>query len=265
MVESRETTPNTNQEPPRRKSSPFRLRHAMELLAKVASKKVTIEGKENLAQLKPDEKVVFVTTHLKDSDVPIAFTTLASDFDIAIVNISGHGNPKQDIFSYTGIKVAGSNAFLPISYKGHLTHWNPDNFQKENFQPMQEALEKGKAVMIAAYSPTKEQILPQRPGFGAMYLAQLTGATLVPITVNQASQDDLAGQAGIKGMITTVLKRPEVTVTYGKPIKPTETLDPNIPIYKQIPSLIQQQAKIMEALAQPQPPEKRGVWGKTPS
>lgn len=265
MVETSETTPNPNQEPPKRKPSPFRLRRAMELLAKVASKKVTIEGKENLAQLKPDEKVIFVTTHLKDSDVPIAFTTLASDFDIAMVNISGHSSPKQDIFSYAGIKVAGSSAFLPISYRGHLTHWSPDNFQKEDFQPMQEALKKGKAVMIAAYSPTKEQILPQRPGFGAMYLAELTGATLVPITVNQASQAELAGQAGIKGMVTTVLKRPEVTVTYGEPIRPTETLDPNIPLYKQIPSLIQQQTKVMEALAQPLPLQKRGIWGKTPS
>lgn len=265
MVESQEgapiPSPAKKEAGTNRNSSPLRLRVAMEAMVLAAAGKINLYGRENFDRIPPNSKIIFVTTHVTDFDLPLAFRELSKRYDIKIADISGHRHLTQDPLSYLGEEIAGSGNFASIDYRGKVGEWRPAQFNPENFRAMRESLESGKAIIIAGHNPTKEGHLPGKPGMGASYLAQITpDSIIVPITVNIKSKNGAVGMAGIKNALSTIIHRPPVDITVGEPIKPQEIKIPGKGIYRQIPTLSR---VIMTALAKPLPPEKRGIWGKT--
>ncbi len=138
-------------------------------------------------------------------------------------------------------------------------------------------------MLIAAYDPTpvKDGKLPARGGYGGVYLAEISNAIIVPIAVNikSDSPDAVIRKKGIGGL----LGRPEAEMIIGKPIVPEkieglkdlgEILkrrreDPksvtraDLDRIKELQERLKRESdKVMLALAEMLPEEKRGSWGE---
>ena len=193
----------------------YRLRLALEAHIKPVTGEIRISGEEHIKEIPPYKKVIIVTTHISDLDVPIAASKLSKYFNIAITNESiSHsflGEPSTNV----GMRIAGKENFIPIDYK-KVEGKKQGAFNPENFKPMKEALEKGKAIIIAGHNPTQKWRLP-KGGYGAAYLSDITdNAVILPVTVNIESDEPV-------GMADTILKnirqKPNVSIYINKPIE----------------------------------------------
>lgn len=226
----------------------------MEGFVHLLTGKITVVGLQNLEKIPKGSKVIFATNHTEDINVPIAAAILARNFDIAIVDESTHHN----FFAYPlvclGIKIAGTKNFLPLDYVKDKNHvWRPGHFNPKNFEEMAKALNSGKSIVIAAHNPGRP--IPEKAGWGAVYLAMKANAYIVPIAIDLKD--------------TNLAKKPDVTVKIGKPTKlsPIDT-----EAIKQIASQDKKRFKaakeklrphtnwLMTTLASMLPEEKRGIW-----
>ena len=198
----------------KRKETPSRFLKGVEIHVGTSIGKIEVFGRENIDEIPPNSKVIIVVTHISDLDLPLAIKTLGHDFDIVVTAQSTNFNFLEDPIGYTATKLAGMNNFLPVDYAktegGKSAEFNPDNFIA-----MKEALDKGKDIVIAAHNPTKNGKLG-RGSVGPVYLAQISGATILPVSVNLKTKEVL----GIddENKIKTMLKRPDAEVHIGKPI-----------------------------------------------
>jgi hypothetical protein len=200
---------------------PKRLWMANEILIKASIGEIEIKGKENIASLPPDAKIVIMTTHLTDVDMPIAIHAVAKDLDVAVMNMSTHhrpGGPQGEFSTYVGVVAAGKKNFIPIdTHQNKLGKKSAKGFNPENFTPAAKALGAGKAVMVAAHNPSSE---PQqnlegiRGGYGGVYLAEMTNAFILPVTV---VLDKAAGMEEDK--LKTIKEKPNASVVIGKPFQ----------------------------------------------
>jgi hypothetical protein len=193
----------------------YRLRLALKAHIKPVTGEIRISGEEHIKEILPYKKVIIVTTHISDLDVPIAASKLSKYFNIAITNESvSHsflGEPSTNV----GMRIAGKENFIPIDYK-KVEGKKQGAFNPENFKPMKEALDKGKAIIIAGHNPTQKWRLP-KGGYGAAYLSDITdNAVILPVTVNIESDEPV-------GMSDTILKnirqKPNVSIYINKPIE----------------------------------------------
>lgn len=240
---------------------------------------IPVVGKELLKEIPPNRKVIIATTHLCDSDVPIAGLALSDSFDIAIVHHSTHDNLLEDPVSWVGAAIAGRKNFLSVNSRkqdGKVV----TNFVPEDFEPMEDALDKGKTIVIAAHNPTYGWKLPQKGGLGAAYLAQLSDALILPVSINVESASKTGTLADMKKVVSTSKKKFSAQVSVGHPIdlkkieveriaeilkkrKEGNVLSPEEKKeFSEIHTKLQEQAEVvMSSLAAMLPPEKRGVWG----
>lgn len=181
---------------------------------------ITVNGLENIEVFKPmtKGKVIIVTPHERDSDVTIPAATLLNHkhiqniypFAIKIANSSTHHHLLQDPLVNIGITLLGKENFYPIDYKKGGGQWKAKQFNKENFEPMiQDILSDKNDVLIALYGPPpKDQAKTERkPGIGAVYLAQMTHAPILPVKITYAGNT----------------RKPDATVIFGKPFFITGT------------------------------------------
>jgi hypothetical protein len=200
-----------------------RLMLALDTLVKLQVGEVSIHGKEHLTEIPDDRKVIIASTHLSDLDMPLAVYALGNDLDLAIVNMSVHHswNPKSgEPSTYAGLVAAGKENFIPVDFeKDSITGEKRSSaFNAENFQPMLEALDHNKRVLIAAHNPSHDFEL-DKAGYGAAYLAELGDALILPVAVKLESD----GQVGMYGTATkTFLKKPNATVEIGSPFELTK-------------------------------------------
>jgi hypothetical protein len=199
---------------------PQRLWLANEANLRLAVGQVRIEGKENIKGIPPGAKVVVLTTHLNDLSVPAAIHALGRDLDLVVTNQSIHhefGGGQGEIAANIGMRVAGKGNFIAIDYERNKEgEKSPKAFNPENFQPMIDALDKGKSIIMAAHNPTKEA-LPNldgvKGGYGGVYLAELADAYILPVTVTLSQ--DVMDSYNLK----TLLNKPDAFVIIGKPFK----------------------------------------------
>ncbi|HEX3081768.1 MAG TPA: hypothetical protein VHQ86_00800 [Candidatus Saccharimonadia bacterium] len=179
---------------PKPERSPGRLRHAMDALLLAAVSHTEVTGREHLAQIKPEDKVVVVVTHVSgglDLDMPVAIGALSGDLDLAITDQSTHHSPDQEKAMYRSLGLAGRGNFIPVSYdmsaEGGKT---PGMFNPDDAEAMAEAVGRGKRVVVAANTPFPDEKAPEeekvaaaKPGHMAAYLAAITGAKILPVGV----------------------------------------------------------------------------------
>lgn len=241
--------------------------------------KIEIRGEENLKALPSDAKVILAPTHLSDSDVPLTIGMLGDKFkDIAVVDASTHHNFFDSPMEYIGNVLGGKKNFIPVSQRKVTKKVIRGKFESEDFEPMHEAIEKGKALIISAYyNPTAGWKLPDKGGHGAVYLAQIADAFVVPVAVNIKSKEQV-GMAGL-GILRTIKEKPEVEIVVGKPmafpkIDNVEQFSDIIEKRKSGPLVPEDREKfrtisdelrensdsLMMNLARMLPKEKRGVW-----
>ena len=240
--------------------------------------KIPVVGKEFLKEIPPNGKVVIATTHLSDADVPIATYALSDYFDITIVHHSTHDNPFEDAWSWTGAVVAGRKNFLSIKSRKEERKVIAD-FAPEDFEPMKSALEIGKTVVIAAHNPTYDWKLSRKGGLGAVYLAQISDALILPVSVNIESESKSGAVVDMRQAISKNKKKLKAQVSIGQPInfdkidvqrmteilrrrREGESLSPEEKReFSEVNAKLREQSKIvMGSLAEMLPPAKRGIW-----
>ena len=200
--------------------SPKRLMLAFEALVKLQVGEVHVNGKDHIAEIPRGRKVVVASTHLSDLDVPLAVSALGDDLDLAVVNMSVHhswrlksGEPS----TYAGMVAAGKDNFIPVDFEKDPETGEKKSgaFNPDNFQPMLEALNGGKRVLIAAHNPSHDFKIDSA-GYGAAYLAELGDAVILPIAIRLESD----GEIGLYGTAAkTFLKKPNATIEIGSPFE----------------------------------------------
>lgn len=286
-----EKPPQTNEQESQaeaRKETPARFRLAVDILLKANFGKIKVKGEENLDKLPPGAKVIIATTHISDFDVLVPIVKLGKRFKIKAVNASLQHDVRKDAMPSLSVIAAGKENTIPVDFKwgknpkGQKSYYS-SSFNPDNFTPMKEALDDGDAILMAAYNPEpiKSGMLPAKGGYGAVYLAEVSDAVIVPVAVNIKSKDPFAGMR--ERAIQTLLDRPEMEMVIGEPItldkvsgieRMAEILkqrekDPKSITKNEIGELrnvqkdLQNQSdKIMASLARLLPEEKRGAWGK---
>jgi hypothetical protein len=253
-----------------------RFLRAIEADVKLATGEIQTHGEEHLKEIPPNKSVVIATTHISDLDVPIATLKLGKYFDIAITDESIHhsffGEPSTNI----GIRIAGRENFIPIDTK-NIEGKKQGEFNPQNFELMRDALEKGKAIIIAAHNPTQKWKL-SKGGYGAAYLTAICkNVVILPVVVNIESDEPL-GMA--ETILKDVIKRPDASVYIEKPFELEKisgiedfktilgkrkrgeklTKDERLRFSELKTALEKRSDQIMQALASDLPEKKRGEY-----
>ncbi len=200
--------------------SSWRLKAAFETEIKALLGEVKIEGLDNLKEIPKGRKVVIATSHISDIDIPVAVYAMADKLDVLITNQSTQYSFMVDPASNVGMRIAGRDNFMPIDYKvaaDPKAPKEPNSFNPENFENMIPAMEKGKAVIMAAHNPSHSGHL-EKGGYGAVYLAEISDAIIVPVGVSVESVDgEQLGMA--ENAVATIKNRPKTDVQIGKPFE----------------------------------------------
>lgn len=254
----------------------------MKLITESAIQQPAVEGLQNLAEIPPNQQVVFAVSHLSDVDVPAAASALSlyRPIDVVILR-TGAIDLKQIPF----IKLAGKHHFHTIDNTFNLKTQTPHTrFNADNFQEMKEAMSKGRDIVIAVHKPTRDGKLSGNPGIGSIYLAQMADALIVPVALDIHSEKPIGMAYDLIGTLRRIIKRvrPKATLSIGKPMAlpkiPQEDLDDvsklltnqrkglrinkeryikAIATYKK---LKEQSGVVIKAIAAMLPEKKRGVW-----
>lgn len=256
-----------------------RFRTGLELMIKPVVKVAKIEGLEHLSEIKPDQPVIFATSHLSDTDPVIAAAVVSKYRKVDLASLQTN----QEEFG-AALNLIGRERFHDVANtfddKKMLPH---TSFDDQNYNEMKEVMEQGRDVVIAAHKPSRDWRLPEKAGVGDVYLAQLTDAPIIPVSVDIHSETQ-AGMAAEWGKtIRRALsgRRPKATVRIGAPIKfdkiaPSDLKDASMILmgkrdelrsdevrYQKALStyeiLRQQSETVLSAIAQMLPPEKRAV------
>ncbi len=262
-----------------RKGSPKRLMLAIETLVKTTSRNVEVQGREHLAEIPKDRKVIVVTSHISDIDIPLSVKALGYDLDIVIVNESPHHSFRQEWNTYLGLVAAGKKNFIPLDFrKNEKGEKEPLSFNPDNFKPMEEVMDQGKAVLMAAHNPSHNWRL-EEGGYGPAYLAELTDAVILPVGVNVKSEKPMGMY---ENQMATMKSKPDASVTIGEPFELTKiegsedlasiigkmhagerlTREQINRLTELRKKLKEQSDKIMQRVADLVPEEKRGIYKK---
>lgn len=247
---------------------------------------IRLTGCENIKTIPQGKKVIIVTTHAGNYDIPLVISALGDYFgDITVVQQSANFIFWQDPKSYLGNLLIGSRYSFRVDFvnreKNHRGKFNP-----KNFRPMKESLETGKPLAIGAYFDPmrsgKTNELPKRAGNGAAYLAQITkDAIILPVAVDIKSDsspglldllakrvmkkrigaDVIVGEPFVPDHIEEI-DRIEVLLEKRKSDPESITKDELQEFSNLIKKLKEQSGIIMQHLAELLPPQKRGVWNK---
>ena len=204
---------NSNQ----KEKTPKRLMVGLEALIKLQIGNVKIEGAEHIKEIPIDrKKIIVVSSHLTDLDMPLVASAVGNDFNIKMVNMSVHHSFSQEASTAFGVYAAGKDNFIPVDYTKEKTgDKTVDPFNVENFEPMIKALDEGKQILIAGHNPSHDGKF-HKPGLGAAYLALLTDAVILPVGVKIESKGDI----GMYGSgVKTFLKKPDADIKIGLPFE----------------------------------------------
>lgn len=251
----------------------------MEANSRFVMRKPEVQGIENISL---GVVPLIVTSHLSDIDVQAVAGVAGQHRDVAVA--SQQTNQADALMSKIQI-AAGRDRFLDVDnaiQDGKVSYFfNPDNYRS-----MAETIKNGKTVVIAAHQPVYDKKLPDRPGIGAAYLAQLTDErTLIPATVVTDAQEPVGISTRIGDTVKRMIqgKRPSSKIVFGAPVqlekideadlqlaaaifkselRRTLTFEQKVNAMEIVRKLEKQSAVIMEALAVPLPPKEQGIWGK---
>lgn len=204
----------------------MRLMLALRVFLKIILGSISVRGRNRLQNIPPGKKVIIATTHTSDLDLAIVTKALGHDFDLKLTHMSIHTSLKKSIQALDptiiGIYLAGRNNFLPVSYTqtrgedGKIQR--AGQIRKEDFQAMQNALDKGKTIVLAGHNPTFDGKLPKHAGFAAVRLAQLVeNSVVLPVSVKIGTGDKPLGIVG--NLLQTMLIRPHVNISIGAPME----------------------------------------------
>ncbi len=279
------------------KKSSRRFEWAMWLNSELIVRRPEIVGLENLKKISKGVNPIIAGSHLRsDASLQIIARELSEKFNIGIAVQSGN---RKDPLINALFTVIGQSNFYDIDslterkkVDGKSTRIDKYVLNLDNYDVMKDAMDKGKTIIISAhYSPIYTGILPNKPGFAAIYLAHLSGQrVIVPVVLDMQTDYEETGRVDKKLNIVKNLlmnNRPKSKMTICEPI----TFDPIDPLDFELmkkwikarvnkkPSGLNSKeqekaenvyrrmrqvdgSKVMYALAKALPMEKRGRWNR---
>lgn len=261
--------------PPRRKIS-----RLVRVPSEFTIKRPSIEGLQHLSEVPPNKPLVVATTHLSDVDVT---AVAAAINEYRNVGIASQTSNQTDPVMKIGIKAIGKEHFFGVKnykQKGPYRYV----FDPNDYDIMKKAMaEEGRAMVIAAHKPVYDLKLPGNPGLGAVYLAQLTDAMILPVALDIQSNRPTGNSDDALGAFKRFFlrQRPRSRIIIGKPFEldkiPQEQLktvkyalkhdlrhsapnDASIEGRRVVDQLKKQGNLVMKALASLLPEQKRGPW-----
>lgn len=219
---------------------------------------IFVFGRNNLP--KPGQGFVLMPSHISDVDIPSTAAVTVRDYDVGLAYISAlRDNPKENRLFEFERKLLGPDHFYPIDFEWTGKLYRPKAFNAKNYEPMADALHRGRIMIFAAHTPTKNLILPDEPGIGGVWLAQKAHVPIVPVGVYlHEMQGETVGE--IAELVRQPFKRRRVDVRFGEPIhlEPVETRS----IIRSYKTIYQQSERVMRAIAGLLPERSRGRWKK---
>jgi len=243
---------------------------------------IKVFGQENLQEIPEGKKVIFAPTHMTDMDMGCALAAIGRFRRNLVLGVES--SPDVAIFRTIQSLLAGQENFqeIPIAGKGKnrvgkFEEW----IGSEACRNLQEDLKEEKNdVLISAYFDPRHAgnslQLSEKLGVGAVYLAQMAEAIIVPVAVDaHAGQKVERGDANmiayIEGRIKNKGQKPKANVHLSKPIsfpkiegieKMGETIrGGNREEFRRLSMALKtQSAEVMKAIALMLPEEKRGSW-----
>ncbi len=240
-------------------------------LSKFQAGSIEVIGKEHLDEIPDGMNVVVAGSHVSDFDMPLIATALGKDLNIAITDMSVHSTDWKKDPTYVGMLIAGIRNFIQISWHTGAGGKRQPRLNPENYGPVRDALNRGKAVLMAAHNPSYGS-LPDKPGIGAELVAETTPNTVIlPVTVDV--QDEQASTATkFRQQMMSLFRRPKVVVTIGKPITPQMQIDPAdlirgetrsaAEVSQTLHGIRDRSRVVMQALAEMLPEGQKGSYGK---
>lgn len=289
------------QEKPIGKKSSFRFQTALAASSELVVQRPEVVGWENLEKIPNGMNPVIAGTHLRsDFALQIIARELDKKFDIGIALQSGN---RKELLKNTGFTLIGQDNLYDIDNTTKFTKVDGKSERDDkyalnfdNYEVMNEAMNKGKTLLISAhYSPIYDGILPNKPGFAAIYLAHRSGQGVVlPVALDIYTDDPNMGRADRMSAIKTAKdivtgNRPKSKMTICEPIilDPIDPLDIDLmkrwviarvskkPIdlnpeerekaVAAFKRMRQDGEKVMYVLAEALPPERRGIWSNKPA
>lgn len=198
-----------------------RFRKGLDVARDIFSESIAI-GQENFDLVPKGRSIVVASSHLKVFDLPFVASAVPNEFQIGLPNVSVQWRFLGDPAINTLMRIAGRRNFFKIDYPGykHATPvLPPSRLNMKNFEVMAEEMKNGMTPVISLYTPSSEDRIPAETGVGAMLLAQLTDALIVPASVVFDTDDPRVGQAGVINFVRTAIKHPNVRISFGAPIE----------------------------------------------
>ena len=218
---------------------------------------ISVFGKENL--LSPRQPVVYAASHTSDAEIPALGAVLTPTRNIGIAYISAlMDDPKLKYIFGAEKFLLGNNRWYPIDFDGTEGSYKPKAFNKANYDPMVDAINHGRSIIFAAHVPTKNLVLPNQPGIGAVWLAQRSNVPVIPVGIAPLMEKTTTA-GDIREMAKHPFRRPRVEVRFGRPMNlPPISTDSFIHSY---PALLGQSNDVMVEIAKLLPQDRRGKWG----
>ncbi|MFA5877832.1 MAG: hypothetical protein WC845_00425 [Candidatus Staskawiczbacteria bacterium] len=201
-----------------RKVTDEKLREGADKLISLFCSEFQVDGKEYLVHVQeqtPDTKFIIASSHISNLDAPAAIKALGDRVDIQVTaeSVLFKSLPHKIMFG-----LGGKDNFTPLEYKkekdGKRGIFNPKDFQK-----LSEKVEEGKTPWMAIHPFTKKgEMQPSK--IGAVFLAQKTGAKIIPTALEFESESiSLEGAGEItKGLLTRANGDGKATYHVGEPI-----------------------------------------------
>lgn len=283
-------------EPPKPTLRLDRLRVLASLAVDRIIKPPQVEGIEHLSEIPQGRRVVFATDHTSDISELAAIKVLSRYRKVDVASLETN---QKDLKQKIPEILAGRSRFHDVKNTFDTEKDMPyTSFDSQNYGTMKVAMDKGSDIVISAHRPTRrweKGALPDhREGIGAVYLAQISDAPIVPVALDIHSSERVGmAYTDVKGAISDNKPKgkPEATVRIGSPMIleriPTEELQDTMLLltnrnafyqdqenrqnrdqerYQKAKTtyakLRQQSQDVMNAVANLLPPEKRGKWGQ---
>ncbi len=194
--------------------TPQRLRTACEKAVKPFVKEMSVEGREHLAELPKDRRVIIVTSHFSNLDALEVINALGEDMNIQVTAMSTHWEDVRKVL----IAASGEESFSKISYRmengkrvGEFSPWD--------YEDIAEVIqETGKVPWVATEGVQVDKKKGMaRAGVGPAYLAETMDAVILPVAI--VTEGPGASVEGGIGTAKALLGQIKVTVRIGASIE----------------------------------------------
>jgi len=163
------------------KKSPLSLRIGGELFVRMFCRRnFSVEGKENIMKESSGNNFIIVSSHFCNLDANAAIKVFGGNFNLLVVIESVLFRSLPHLIL---ILLGGKNNFAPLSYYYKKDRGKEGIFNPQNFNALAEKMRQQDKTSWIAIHPFSLDGRMKRARVGSIYLAQKTGAQIIPVAL----------------------------------------------------------------------------------